>query len=43
MQHPAFAVGPGDDVADPVAPLVYLGLGIEEQVHGDAVMGELAP
>ena len=43
MQHPAFAVGPGDHMAEPVAPLFHLTLGVEQQVHRDAVMGELAP
>ena len=39
MQHPAFAVGPGDPMAELVAPLLCLALGVEQQVHGDAVIG----
>ena len=39
MQHPAFAVGPGDPMAEPVAALLCLALGVEQQVYGDAVFG----
>jgi hypothetical protein len=43
MQHPTFAVGPGDHVAEPVTILVNLALGIKKEVDGDALMGQLEP
>jgi hypothetical protein len=32
MQHPVFAVGLGDHMAEPVAPLSRLALGLDQQV-----------